>query len=383
MDPGPARPRRILAIDGGGIRALIPVQYLVELEAQLARRSGRPEAVLADHFDLVAGTSGGALLASAIAIGKPMRETRSFVMEHADVMFKAASWYARLRKGYWYDKDLLERGIKDFLGPDTTLGSGRLRTCVMLVMRNASTDSPWIVSSNPQARFNRRDLDDCNLDLELWRLARASAAAPLYYEPEVVTFGHRQPYQFIFVDGGLTGFNNPAFKAFLYATTEPYGLEWPAAEDQLTVVSVGTGYARRVDRSLTPGRMSWLWNAREVPHALILASDREQDLLCRTFGRCLMGARIDEEVGDMREARSAVAQRLFSYFRINAELSDAGLAALDCADLDPLALGRLDAVHHKDDFLRVGAALAQRQLPAQMLDYLVAGVPGGSSSSNS
>lgn len=383
--PAPGeRARRILAIDGGGIRDLVPIEFLYRLEARLAERTGRRDTVLADHFDLVAGTSGGALVASAIVLGKPMRETRAFVLAHAGTMFEPARWHRRLR--YWYDKGALEHGLKDFLGPRTTLGSPRLRTGVMLVMRNASTDSPWVVSNNPLAPFNARDLDDCNLDLELWRLARASAAAPVFFAPEEVVLGRDNPKRFVFVDGGLTGFNNPAFKAFLYATTGPYRLNWPAGTDRLTVLSVGTGYPRHEDLALRPRRMSLLWNLREVPHALMLASDREQDLLCRTFGRCLRGEPIDLEVGDLREARSAVAERLFTYFRIDTHLTAQALAALGCDGLDARALARLDAVAHRDDFLRIGAALAERHIDAELLDYVSPpsrAAPAASPASNS
>ena len=61
----------------------------------------------------------------------------------------------------------------------------------MMVMRNHSTDSPWPVSNNPYAKYNDRSRDDCNLDLPLWQLVRASTAAPTYFPPEVVTFKAR------------------------------------------------------------------------------------------------------------------------------------------------------------------------------------------------
>lgn len=364
-----ARPRRILSIDGGGIRGVIPIEVLVELEKRLAERTGRPDAVLADHFDLVAGTSAGALVASAIAVGKPMEQTRRFVLENTATMFKRAAWHKRL--WHKYDQRELEARIKEFLGEHVRLGSPELRTGIMLVMRNATTDSPWVVSNNPFAPFNARSLDDCNLDLDLWRLARASAAAPVYFAPEVVTLGRAKPYRFIFVDGALTGFNNPAFKAFLYATTGPYGLNWPATEALLTVVSIGTGQSRHVDVELRPRRMMVLWNAGEVPRALILASNREQDLLCRTFGDCRMGPPIDAEVGDMRDARSAVSGRLFTYFRIDTRLSADALAGLGVPDLAQLADSALDAVENVQGLRQVGAALARRDVTPDLLDYVV------------
>ncbi len=371
------RPRRILSIDGGGIRGVIPIEVLVELERRLAERAGRPGAVLADHFDLVAGTSAGALVAAAIAIGRPMTQIREFVLGNATRMFKPAAWHKRL--WHLYDERELEGRIKEFLGERTRLGSPELRTGVLLVMRNATTDSPWIVSNNPFAPFNQAGLDDCNLDLELWRLARASAAAPVYFAPEVVTLGRERPYKFIFVDGGLTGFNNPAFKAFLYATTGPYGLNWPASEALMTVVSLGTGYSRHVDVALRPRRMGLLWNIGEVPRALILASDREQDLLCRTFGACRMGPPIDVEVGDLRGARSAVQSKLFTYFRINTDLTREKLLELGIADAGELASSRLNAIEHAEGLRRVGAALARRDVTEGLLDY-VAGADGAASS---
>lgn len=108
-------------------------------------------------------------------------------------------------------------------------------------MRNWSTDSAWVVSNHPAAPFNDRRLDDCNLDLKLWQLARASSAVPVYYLPETIRFGRNKPYEFVFVDGGRTGFLNPAFKAFQFATTQPYGVNWPVGEEDVVLVSVGSG----------------------------------------------------------------------------------------------------------------------------------------------
>src|SRR5687768_12266028 len=97
------------------------------------------------------------------------------------------------------------------------------------------TDSPWPVSNNPLAKYNQkyredgsRPRDDCNLDLPLWQLVRASTAAPVFFPPEVVKLGKRE---FVFVDGGITMYNNPTFQAFLMATVEPYKMGWPAGED--------------------------------------------------------------------------------------------------------------------------------------------------------
>src|SRR5208283_3357743 len=117
-------------------------------------------------------------------------------------------------------------------------------------------------------------LSDCNLVLSLWNLVRASTAAPTYFPPEVIHVGERE---FIFVDGGVTMYNNPAFQLFLMATAEPYNLCWPTGEKD----------------------MHLLYNAASIPAALMGAALAEQDFLCRTFGKCLAGGQIDSEIGDM------------------------------------------------------------------------------------
>ena len=77
--------------------------------------------------------------------------------------------------------------MQEVFGRDTTLGSDKLKTVLMMVMRNATTDSPWPVSNNPFAKYNQRvrddgsSRDDCNLDIPLWQLVRASTAAPVYF----------------------------------------------------------------------------------------------------------------------------------------------------------------------------------------------------------
>jgi len=347
--------RKILSIDGGGIRCFIALEILSTLEALIQEATGDKNRRLCEHFDLIAGTSGGAILASAIAMGSPMSEIRDFTIANSKFMFTRSKWYRRHRS--FYDKSPLEQNMKEYYGDDTMLGSERLKTLILLVMRNWSTDSPWLVSNNPAAPFNDRALDDCNLNLPLWQLARASAAAPAYYVPETIRFGIRNPYEFVFVDGGLTGFNNPAFKAFLYATTDAYGLNWAASESKLTVVSVGAGDVRHKKSGVGAGRVNVLKSVLGFPNAMLYSTTREQDLLCRTFGKCETGDSIDLEVGDMQSNTTAIDNRLFRYHRLNPALSTEGLAALGCADIKPRDVVPIDSVAHLDSLSRIGLSM--------------------------
>lgn len=85
------------------------------------------------------------------------------------------------------------------------------------------TDSPWPISSNPDARYNDPKRKDCNLLLPLWPLVPASTAVPIYFPPEIVKIGRQT---FAFVDGGVTAYNNPAFLLYHMATHPAYQLEW-------------------------------------------------------------------------------------------------------------------------------------------------------------
>ncbi len=207
-------PRKLLALDGGGIRGLISIEVLAEIERTLQGRLGRDDTfVLSDYFDYVSGTSTGVVVATCIAVGMRVDEIRAFYVDHGEQMFDEASLLRRWRSHY--EDEQFAGLLKTVLGKETTLGSEKLRILLMIVMRNASTDSPWPLSNNPAALYNQRDREASNLDLPLWQLIRASTAAPTFFPPEVIDVGDTGPA--VFVDGGVTVYNNPAFQLFLMA----------------------------------------------------------------------------------------------------------------------------------------------------------------------
>ena len=356
----PSRQKKLLALDGGGIRGLISVEYLARIEDLLRRESGRGEDfVLADYFDYIAGTSTGGIIATCLALGMSTAQVREFYRRNGRAMFDQDWIYRRFLHRY-SDANLAEL-LKLEIGEDTQLGSDRLRSLLMVVLRNATTDSPWPLSNNPGAKFNDPSLADCNLRLPLWQVVRASTAAPTFFPPEVVKVGARD---FVFVDGGVTVYNNPAFQLFLMATAGPYRLGWPTGEDRLLLVSVGTGAAPAANEALRPGEMNLLYNASSVPSALMTAAAAQQDMLCRTLGRCLHGDRIDAEVGDLKGTDDGLAgsARLFTYVRYNVDLSRQGLDRLGLGRLRPEDAQKLDGVDHIDDLGEIGRTAGGRDV---------------------
>lgn len=350
---------KLLALDGGGIRGIIAIEVLAKIEKILQQKLNKDDFVLADYFDYIAGTSTGAIIAACLSKGMRVDEIRPFYIDSGEKMFSRARLLEQGKYKY-KDKELAEQ-LQSVFG-DETLGSQELKTLLMMVMRNATTDSPWPISNNPHALYNDRNLPDCNLKIPLWRLIRASTAAPTFFPPEEIKVSEDQQKPFVFVDGGVTSFNNPAFQLFSMATAEPYNLNWETGEDKMLLVSIGTGLTSGANKDLEPGQMNLLYNAKSIPSALMYASQRQQDFLCRFLGNCLAGDPIDGEIGDMIGKKGSGDTNLFTYLRYNADLSEAGLKDLSLDDIDPKDVQSMDCVEHLDKFQRVGEAIAEHKV---------------------
>jgi hypothetical protein len=148
------------------------------------------------------------------------------------------------------------------------------------------------------------------------------------------------------------------------ATLEPYNLAWPTGVDQMLLVSVGTGTTSHAIAALRPKDMNLLYNVESVPNALMYAALNEQDLLCRAFGDCLVGAPLDIELGDMKGAKGPADSKLFTYMRFNVELSEEALGQLGLGGIRPEDVQALDSIDHMSELRQIGQAVAQAQMKA-------------------
>lgn len=359
--------RRLLALDGGGIRGLISIEVLAALEAELRRALEQPNLVLADWFDYVAGTSTGAIIAGCISLGMSIDDIRSFYVDQGALMFDRA----KLLERYWYKyrSDQLAAMLQQVIGKDETLGSSKLRTLLLLVMRNATTDSHWPLSNNPKAKYNMPP--HANLLLPLWQLVRASTAAPVFFPPEEIYIDEIKD-TFLFVDGGVTAFNNPAFLLFAMATLEPYRLQWPTGKDRMLLISVGTGASADANRFLAPTDMNLVYNATKIPAALMYAALVQQDTLCRIYGDCRFGASLDREIQNLCGVDAPGGMpKAFSYCRYEPELSAEGLADLGMSEVPVQNVQQMDSVAHMVDLTRLGKAYAQKYFdPSHLAGFI-------------
>jgi predicted acylesterase/phospholipase RssA len=384
------RPRKLLALDGGGIRGVLTPQILGRIEELLASASGAGSSFrLCDYFDYIGGTSTGAIIAAGLARGMSVGELTEFYRAVGPEMFEKTHLLRRLHS--LYKSDPLVAKLQQVFGPETTLEPGNLRTLLLVVTRNVTTDSPWPVSSNPAARYNNPQRPDCNLRVPLWQLVRSSTAAPVYFPPEVLNWDPNDPMKtFVFVDGGVTPFNNPAFLLFRMATHPSYLLEFPTGEKNLVLVSVGTGTAPTLGATADSADSNLLETVAGLPTALMYGIQVEQDVACRTVGRCVYGDMIDREVLDMvpREGEDVGTReqrmrrppvpldrdlgRAFLYVRYNADLSDSGLDRLQCGDLRGADLRKMDNATSEniEALVRVGKAAASQVDPKHFGPFL-------------
>jgi len=133
-------PKKLLACDGGGVRGIVSIEILARIEVELRKLTDNPQLVLADYFDYVAGSSVGAIIATLVALGLSVDQIRQFFAASASEMFQKARPWERLRTKF---RDAhLSAALRAIIGEDTTIGSDLPQTLLMIVLRNATTNSP-------------------------------------------------------------------------------------------------------------------------------------------------------------------------------------------------------------------------------------------------
>jgi hypothetical protein len=240
----PAGPRRILAIDGGGMRGALAVGILAQLEKTLREKLGRPDLVLSDYFDLIGGTSTGAIIAAGLALGQDTDYLRGLYRRLGPIVFKQRGFRIPLIQSR-FDPSRLAGVIEKELG-DATLENAHWRTGFAAIAKRVDTGSSWILTNCPGSKYWNGDpaWPDVtpNKDYRISTIVQASAAAPFYFD--MVHMEVTKGEQGIFFDGAMTPHGNPALQLAMTALVPAYGLKWEPGATKLMIVSVGTGQPR-------------------------------------------------------------------------------------------------------------------------------------------
>lgn len=317
LDPNNG-PKRILSLDGGGIRGALTLGYLKKMETIIRKKENNPELLLCDYFDLIGGTSTGSIIAAALAIGMSVDEIADLYMDLGGKIFgKKRDWwkpwetFKYLKAGY--DHAALEKSLKEAFG-EITLGSDKILTGLCIVAKRADTNSVWPLINHPGGKYYDNPDEGVNKDIPLWQAVRASSAAPTYFTPQMIDVGNSQ--RAAFVDGGVSMANNPSLTLLMVATLKGFPFGWEMKEDKLTVVSVGTGYGifnKQVGEIEESTMLTW---AKNVPDMLMQDASWQNQIMLQWLSNSATPHQIDGEVNTL-EGDYIGGKPLLKYLRYN------------------------------------------------------------------
>jgi len=227
---------RILSIDGGGVRGIIPAYGLVELESCL----GQKQTTVHGAFDWFIGTSTGSLIAAALALGGSAAQIRDLYRKDAREIFPNLS--TKLRRD-WYEAGLSplrtggmllpkhgDRGLNRVLQrifPERKLKDIKTRgKRLLIVAYSAGTRQPLVFDSDSEA----------HAEIPIWQACRASSAAQTFLPEYEMRIGNGETVTLL--DGGTVA-NNPVAIAVCRA------LACRLETESAFVVSLGTGQNER------------------------------------------------------------------------------------------------------------------------------------------
>ena len=333
-------PKRILALDGGGIRGALTLGYLQGIEDILRKQHDNDPAFrLCDYFDLIGGTSTGSIIASCLAIGMKVSDIKEMYFELGGKIFgRKYKWWNvfqldDLIKARYDAAPLEEELRKAFTDPETNeeikLGSDKILTGLCIVAKRADTNSVWPIINHPKGRFYNSTAGK-NSEILLWKAVRASAAAPTYFIPQVIEVGGGLPNA-AFVDGGLSMANNPALQLLMVASLKGFPFHWKLGADNILMVSVGTGMGR-LDRIPADVMDNHLLNwAMEIPDMLMQDASWHNQIILQWLSSSPTRWEIDSEIGRMEDdllVADTSSKGLLSYLRYNMWLDADNLKSL-------------------------------------------------------
>jgi patatin-like phospholipase/acyl hydrolase len=224
---------QILSLDGGGIKGIFSAAVLAAIEEDLNIN-------VTDHFDLIAGTSTGGIIAIGLGLGLRPREIVEFYMQEGHKIFP--QWYGLKSLQHWIMRKFSAKPLEDALKrcfKERKFGESSKR--LVIPSYNLGEDDVYIFRT-PHHECLRHDFK-----VPAWKVAKSTSAAPTFFPCA------REVDNMRLIDGGVWA-NNPA----LVAVTEAVGtLGIPLAN--LHVFSIGTSNAinHRKNRLNSGGIISW------------------------------------------------------------------------------------------------------------------------------
>lgn len=361
-------PKKILSLDGGGIRGALTLGYLKKIETLLREKQNNPNLVLSDYFDLIGGTSTGSIIAAGLAIGMEVDAiTNKYMTLGGKIFGKKLDWWKPWETWSYlkanYDYKALEDSLKDFFG-DITLGSDQIKTGLCIVAKRADTNSVWPLINHPNGKYYDTE-KGANKNIPLWQAVRASSAAPTYFAPQMIDVGNGE--RAAFVDGGVSMANNPALTLLMVATLSGFPFHWKMGEEQLTIVSVGTGYSVFKKQTGDIEESTMLNWAKNVPDMLMQDASWQNQIIMQWLSNSKTPVHIDGEIekldGDLLGGKP-----LINYLRYNFPITENTLNGLGLgkafSDEDVKDLVEMSNAKNRHLLYQIGEAAAAKEILA-------------------
>jgi len=307
-----AKKKIILSIDGGGIRGIVPGQILTHIERLLKEIYDDPTYKIADHFDLIAGTSTGGILACAYLLsdfGRPKytaEEVVEIYFERGDDIFSIPLFHRIRSAGGLLDEKYPAEGLEETL--EDYFGDAKLSDLL-----KPSLITAYDIKRRKAHFFTQHDAEDPEYNFFLRDVARATAAAPTYFEVSKIKSEANKYYPLI--DGAIFA-NNPALCAYAEMRNKFSTKELKILASDILILSIGTGEANAsysYDAAKDWGLASWAKPALDMMMSGV--SDT-----------------VDYQLKQIFEASGSSKQ----YLRINGELPANIDPNMDCTDLENL-----------------------------------------------
>ena len=237
---------RILSLDGGGMRGLVPAVVLEYVEKKLIEYSDNPNARIADYFDMIVGTSTGGILSCFYLTPNPSpgenKPSSKFTAAQAKEFYseKGKDIFTHSKKSGWaglrqlfnatqYRAQNIERIFEENF--EELKMHDLLKKCIV---------TTYDMNSKKAFFFDSRESADRQREFYVRDVARSTSAAPTYFEPAVIK-NLKTGKKMANIDGGVFA-NNPTMCAYAEARNTFFmeGLDCPAAKDML-ILSIGTG----------------------------------------------------------------------------------------------------------------------------------------------
>ena len=213
----------------------------------------------------------------------------------------------------------------------------------MIMTKRLDTGSPWPLNNGGRRKLRQRQ----DGALLLTQIVRASTAAPTYFAPEEIAIHARDGsvVDGVFVDGGVTPFNDPALQLLMLAALQGHGFRWPTGKDRLLIVSVGTGQYKQPRSAKAVLAIPTAMQGIAALQSLMDDCERMNRAQLQWLTNCLTPWIIDRAVGDMK-LDSQSGPQLATYVRYNAILEQAWLKTELGVDL---AADKLEQIRKMDD----------------------------------